>query len=215
MARCHRCQTPVSTSAGDVSASYVDVTASLVDVSSPANSHPEVCNASSIGVLKFVSDLLRDEATLDHPLCASCSLALSEEIERQISDAEADCIAYEAALKRLEGEELSEEPASEEAMRAELARAAEDEKRELAKLAELEQKLKVAELEQKDLERNADELKELEEKYWSSYNSYRMQLQTYSEDKSALLSKIESTCAQLELLKRTNIYNDAFHIWHR
>lgn len=34
------------------------------------------------------------------------------------------------------------------------------------------------------------------------------------EERDAILAKIEVVKAQLELLKRTNVLNDAFHIWH-
>lgn len=34
------------------------------------------------------------------------------------------------------------------------------------------------------------------------------------EDRDGILEKIEVVQSQLELLKRTNVLNDAFHIWH-
>jgi hypothetical protein len=34
------------------------------------------------------------------------------------------------------------------------------------------------------------------------------------EDRDGILAKIEVVQSQLELLKRTNVLNDAFHIWH-
>jgi hypothetical protein len=34
------------------------------------------------------------------------------------------------------------------------------------------------------------------------------------EERDAVLARIESTCEARERLRHTNVYNDAFHIWH-
>jgi beclin 1 len=41
-----------------------------------------------------------------------------------------------------------------------------------------------------------------------------LQLTVHQDERDGVLAKIEVAQAQLEMLKRTNVLNDAFHIWH-
>ena len=45
------------------------------------------------------------------------------------------------------------------------------------------------------------------------YNDYQLQLKQHIEERDALLNKIDRTSQRLQLLKNTNVYNDAFKIW--
>ncbi|CAA6665861.1 unnamed protein product [Spirodela intermedia] len=50
--------------------------------------------------------------------------------------------------------------------------------------------------------------------YWHEFNNFQFQLISHQEERDAILAKIEVSQAHLELLKRTNVLNDAFPIWH-
>jgi len=54
----------------------------------------------------------------------------------------------------------------------------------------------------------------LRAKYWHEFNEFNFQLQAHMEERDAVLARIESTCEARERLRHTNVYNDAFHIWH-
>ena len=167
----------------------------------------------------------------DKFLCGDCALLLQNEMERMIAECEMDCQAYQQALKKLEkeaGQQTAADPAatatstsastgvamSEETFQREISKYKEEEQREERKVAELEKKLQQLDAERQDLDREAGELDKLEQRYWKQFNHYKLELDAFSEEKEALVSKIESASSQLELLKRTNIYNDVFHIWH-
>ena len=105
-------------------------------------------------------------------------------------------------------------PLSEEDFEREIAKYKEEEHKEERKIAELEKKLKQLNGEQEDLDQQVQDLDKLEQHYWKQFNHYKLELDAFTEEKHALVSKIEGAHAQLELLKRTNIYNDVFHIWH-
>jgi len=166
-------------------------------------------------------------------LCGECALLLQEQMERMISECELDCQAYQLALSKMEKESREEKatapgsPAAspsksaassnnltDEQFEREIAKCKEEERKENQKIAKLEQQLKELNKEREGLDQQAEELDKLEEHYWRQFNHYKLELDAYGEEKRALVNKIEGACAQLELLKRTNIYNDVFHIWH-
>ena len=45
------------------------------------------------------------------------------------------------------------------------------------------------------------------------YNDYQLQLQAHIEERDGLLNRIDRTSQRLQLLRNTNVYNDAFKIW--
>ena len=45
-------------------------------------------------------ELLSDISTIDHPVCASCTDSVMEELEAEIQDVEKECISYEYFLKQ-------------------------------------------------------------------------------------------------------------------
>jgi len=103
---------------------------------------------------------------------------------------------------------------TEEQFEREILKCKEEERKEVQKIQKLEQQLQELGEERLGLDRQQEELDELEDHYWRRFNHYKFELDAFNEEKHALVSKIEGASAQLELLKRTNIYNDVFHIWH-
>jgi beclin 1 len=167
----------------------------------------------------------RDEVKAEEKfLCGDCALMLQSEMERMIAECEMDCQAYQKALKKLEKEtqqdtggantSASGVPMSEESFQREIAKYKEEEQREESRVADLQAKLKQLNAEREGLDTEAEDLDKIEQRYWKQFNHYKLEMDAFSEEKEALVSKIESASCQLELLKRTNIYNDVFHIWH-
>lgn len=195
--------------------SFVDVTGSTASGDSnhaPGKRMPDISNEKA-ETLASIFEIASERTKIDQPLCSECSTLLLHEMEQQIEEAESDCLAYEQALQRL-AKEQDVLPMPEEEFQKEIQSAMEEERKEMDKMRKLEEQLQLCQEEQKELENSARELDSLETRYWKDFNNYKLQLNAYMDEKDALINKIESACAQLELLKRTNIYNDAFHIWH-
>jgi len=150
-------------------------------------------------------------------LCGDCAVLLQDEMERMISECELDCQAYQQALVRLEKSgscSPGQQPLDEAQFEREMAKCREEEEKEEGKIAELERQLEELEAEKLDLKSQTEDLDRTERDYWRRFNHFNFELDAHLEEKAGLVSKIEGACAQLELLKRTNIYNDVFHIWH-
>ncbi|CAK0735365.1 hypothetical protein CVIRNUC_000569 [Coccomyxa viridis] len=157
-------------------------------------------------------ELASGETTVDQPLCVDCAARVREEMEAQTAEIEAECEAYECALRRLEQENA--QPLPEEEFKAEMAAAAEEERAEMLRAEAAEAALAVARRELDQVRAKAVELGELEERYWHDFNDFQIQLRAHVDERDVLLRKIDQTSAHLERLRHTNVYNDAFHIWH-
>ncbi|KAK8454378.1 hypothetical protein SEVIR_5G440200v4 [Setaria viridis] len=167
---------------------------------------------SSVTVLKRAFEIASSQTQVEQPLCLECMRVLSDKMDKEIEDVNADIKAYEASLQRLEQEPyniLSETDFQKEKQKIE-----EEEKKLKAAIEEAEKLYSEVTSEMKDLEIKSKQFEELEERYWHEFNSFQFQLKSHQEERDAVFAKIEVSQVHLELLKRTNVLNDAFYISH-
>ncbi|ONI23405.1 hypothetical protein PRUPE_2G187200 [Prunus persica] len=167
---------------------------------------------STITLLKRAFEIATTQTQVEQPLCLECMRVVSDKLDKEVEDVNRDIKAYEACLKRLEGETrdvLSEADFLKEKLKIE-----EEERKLEAAIEEMEKQNAEVNNELKELELKSSRFKELEERYWHEFNNFQFQLISNQEERDAILSKIEVSQAHLELLKRTNVLNDAFPIWH-
>ncbi|XP_011023189.1 PREDICTED: beclin-1-like protein isoform X1 [Populus euphratica] len=167
---------------------------------------------STITVLKRAFEIATTQTQVEQPLCLECMRVLSDKLNKEVEDVNRDIEAYEACLQHLEGEArdvLSEADFLKEKLKLE------EEERELeAAIQETEKQYAEVNAELKELEIKSDRFKDLEERYWQEFNNFQFQLISHQEERDAILAKIEVSQAHLELLKKTNVLNDAFPIHH-
>ena len=53
-----------------------------------------------------------------------------------------------------------------------------------------------------------------ERQFWVDHSAFQLQMRDFYEAQSQVETGYQRTLARLEKLKKTNVYNDAFHIWH-
>ncbi|KMT20317.1 hypothetical protein BVRB_1g003180 isoform A [Beta vulgaris subsp. vulgaris] len=167
---------------------------------------------STITVLKRAFEIATAHTQVEQPLCLECMRVLSDKLDKEVEDVDRDVKAYEACLQRLEGETrdvLSEADFLKEKLKIE-----EEERKLEAAIEETEKQCSKVNAELKELETKSSRFKELEERYWHEFNNFQFQLISHQEERDAILAKIEVSQAHLDLLKRTNVLNDAFPIWH-
>lgn len=63
-------------------------------------------------------------------------------------------------------------------------------------------------------EKERDRLDREEERYWKEYSHHRRDLMIAESESRSLDCQHEYTQAQLLRLKKTNVFNATFHIWH-
>ncbi|OEL35828.1 Beclin-1-like protein [Dichanthelium oligosanthes] len=165
---------------------------------------------SSVTVLKRAFEIATSQTQVEQPLCLECMRVLSAKMDFEIEDIKSDIKAYEACLQHLEQESysiLSETDFQEEKQKIE-----EEEKKLKADIEEAEKQYSEVSSEMKALETKSKRFEELEERYWQEFNSFQFQLTSHQEERDAISAKIEDYQAHLEMLKHTNVLNDAFYI---
>ncbi|XP_044728982.1 beclin-1-like protein isoform X2 [Chrysoperla carnea] len=156
-------------------------------------------------------DTLSSYSNFDHPLCDECTDTLLELLEHQLKVTESDWVDYKEYLKKLENE--TNEP-SIEALERELEDYRNEEQRLLNELEALQSEVKATTeaLEEQKLEQKR--LKEEEEKYWREYTKHRRYVMLTEDDYKSLECQLHYAQQQLDKLKKTNVFNATFHIWH-
>jgi beclin 1 len=65
-----------------------------------------------------------------------------------------------------------------------------------------------------DLNKELNDLQDQESQFWTLLNAKEMETKEYLEQIESMNIQYELAKERLELLKNTNVYNDAFKIWH-
>ncbi|KAL7239065.1 hypothetical protein ACSBR2_005041 [Camellia fascicularis] len=167
---------------------------------------------STITVLKRAFDIATTQMQVEQPLCLECMRVLSDKLDKEVEDVNRDIKAYEACLQRLEGE--TRNVVSEADFLKEKLKIEEKERKLEAAIEETEKQCEKVTAELKELELKSSRFNDLEERYWHKFNNFQFQLILHQEERDSVLAKIEVSQAHLELLKRTNVLNDAFPIWY-
>ncbi|EPS67643.1 autophagy protein beclin1, partial [Genlisea aurea] len=181
----------------------------------PSSSPPQPHNSgfhSTITVLNRAFEIASTQTQVEQPLCLECMRILIDKLDKEVENVHEDINAYEACLQRLEGE--SKTVLSEADFLKEKFKIEEEEQKLEAAIAETEKQCAEVTAELKELELKSTRFKELEERYWLEFNNFQYHLISHQEERDAILAKIEVSQAHLELLKRTNVLNDAFPIWY-
>ncbi|KAL7748152.1 Vacuolar protein sorting-associated protein atg6 [Sorochytrium milnesiophthora] len=172
---------------------------------------------SRLTTVATVSEMT-DAGETQHPLCIECTRLLTGTLDKQVKDAKTERDCYNEYLALDSHEISSTDPAelaeAEQRMEQQLRELEEQERQAMAELEELErQEAQLAE-EAEQLEQESCTLDEMEAAYWATFNSYQIDLQAFMNERDSLNARYSYAGRQLEKLKKTNVYNDAFRIWH-
>ncbi|KAJ3173404.1 hypothetical protein HK101_011034, partial [Irineochytrium annulatum] len=156
-------------------------------------------------------DLISGVSEVEHPLCVDCADDLQVRLEKRLHEVRREREGYAGFLKQLEAEEEVKVPESSE---QELEALREKEENALKVLRELEAESLGLKEELAGIEAELKDLDDAELRYWQDVNTLQNQLYDYTNDRDSITLKFEYVSSQLEKLRKTNVYNDAFRIWH-
>lgn len=155
-------------------------------------------------------DLVSSNSDIDHPLCEECTDALLDLMDTTLSRTQRQAQMSQQLLAS-----LTDMPDTDvTALENELKNLQLEEERLIKELAEVEAEQEAA---QKVLEKHEEErarLEDEEERYWREYCTHKSQLTAMEDENRSLKSQLSYTQNQLERLKKTNVFNTTFHIWH-
>ena len=177
-------------------------------------SHPE--KKSTLKQIQIASEtfkMLSSHTDIDHPLCCECPEAVLDSYEQQIHNMEEAKGHYDRLAAKLEKEvdgyksEMSELDSELEALHKE-------EEMLKAKLLSTEDKQKQTAAEMALQKEREKRLKVEEQAYWKDFNEHQHRMLVFKDDQISVQYQLQYTTEQLMRLKKTNVLNCVFHIWH-
>ena len=213
-----------SSSRGNMAESFVVLPSSVSRVPRDVGGHG--IDARCAAMAK-VFDMASDESKIDLPMCLECAASLREELELRIKETQAECETYARCLETLGGAEGGAEGGADantavrqrgaftprEKEEAETRKVEAELRAELTKAADLRLELDDLRGERLGLQAESNDLDARESAYWDDFNDFKLALERHVDERDSLVVSVEQTGRQLERLRRTNVFNDAFHVW--
>lgn len=157
--------------------------------------------------------MLSTHTDVDHPLCAECPEAILDSYHYQITQMEEAKHHYEEMASKLE-QEVQEYESGTSTLDTELEKLQQEEELLRAKLLKTEENRKQIALDMEQQREREKRLKLEEEAYWREFNEHQQKMLHFKDEQKSLQYRLQYTTEQLNRLKKTNVLNSAFHIWH-
>jgi len=159
----------------------------------------------------MVFDSASDITGFEHPLCLECCTVLCKDSMIALDIISEEVAGYENFWKLIEAQE-------QELATGELDAVDTTQEIELvnlrAELQKLDEELATLKLSQERVELETNTINIIEEKYWENVLNLENQMVGFKEEKDAVEIQVKRCTDHTNLLQRTNLLNDAFHIWH-
>ncbi|XP_015245989.1 beclin-1 isoform X2 [Cyprinodon tularosa] len=185
-----------------------------------ANSFTLIGDASDGGTMENLSrrlkvtsdlfDIMSGQTDVDHPLCEECTDTLLDHLDTQLNITENECQNYKQCLELLSNLQVEEE----ETLQAELQQLKNEEETLVQELEAVEeQRAAVAkELAQSRIQSQQLDTEELQ--YQKEYSEFKRQQLELDDELKSVDNQMRYCQIQLDRLKKTNVFNATFHIWH-
>ncbi|CEP01266.1 hypothetical protein PBRA_001872 [Plasmodiophora brassicae] len=190
-------------------------------------------NAELFQAMTRIWEVASEQASCDMPLCTVCVANVFREQNRKIQELEAERAAYKQVLDSLETltqQDVNQQHSSSEEPLRKVCWASSDSRSALVLNSTLQidrqedellqqlrdmQKLKLDLTEKaRELDDQTARVSELEKAFWTAQRQLTSSAMRAQFEEAALAEVARRAEHELEELKRTNIYDDAFHIYY-
>ncbi|XP_078385875.1 beclin-1 isoform X3 [Cetorhinus maximus] len=185
-----------------------------------ANSFTLIGEASDGGTMENLSrrlkvtsdlfDIMSGQTDVDHPLCEECTDTLLDQLDQQLNVTENECQNYKNCLEILE--QMNEE--DEEKLLEELKSLNSKEDYLIQELENVEVKRKKVADDLAEVRAETDRLNQEEAQYQREYSEFKRQQLELDDELTSVGNQMRYAQIQLDKLKKTNVFNATFHIWH-
>lgn len=157
--------------------------------------------------------MISAHSDIDHPLCAECPEAVLDIYDQEIREAELARQHYDQMGHQLQ-QEVEQYRAETSELDAELEELRKTEEELKARLTKTEGQRKEIAEEMKVQEKREAKLKDEEQAYWKQFNRHQQEMLQFKDEQMSIQFQLHYTSEQLNNLKKTNVLNSTFHIWH-
>ncbi|KAM8795293.1 beclin-1 [Eudromia elegans] len=185
-----------------------------------ANSFTLIGEASDGGTMENLSrrlkvtgdlfDIMSGQTDVDHPLCEECTDTLLDQLDTQLNITENECQNYKRCLEILE--QMNED--DKEKLQAELKELALEEEQLIQELEDVEKNRRIVAEDFERVRAEAERLEQEEAQYQKEYCEFKRQQLELDDELKSVDNQMRYAQMQLDKLKKTNVFNATFHIWH-
>eukprot|EP00070_Physeter_catodon_P047980 XP_028354874.1 beclin-1 isoform X7 [Physeter catodon] len=185
-----------------------------------ANSFTLIGEASDGGTMENLSrrlkvtgdlfDIMSGQTDVDHPLCEECTDTLLDQLDTQLNVTENECQNYKHCLEILE--QMNEDDS--EQLQMELKELALEEERLIQELEDVEKNRQIVAENLEKVQAEAERLDQEEAQYQREYSEFKRQQLELDDELKSVENQMRYAQMQLDKLKKTNVFNATFHIWH-
>ncbi|XP_037665713.1 beclin-1 isoform X2 [Choloepus didactylus] len=186
-----------------------------------ANSFTLIGEASDGGTMENLSrrlkvtgdlfDIMSGQTDVDHPLCEECTDTLLDQLDTQLNVTENECQNYKRCLEILE--QMNEDDS--EQLQMELKELALEEERLIQELEDVEKNREIVAENLEKVQAEAERLDQEEAQYQREYSEFKRQQLELDDELKSVENQMRYAQMQLDKLKKTNVFNATFHIWHK
>lgn len=178
------------------------------------NNHPDRKNTmKQIQIATETFKMISAHSDIDHPLCDECPEAVLDMYDQDIREMESARQHYDQMGHQLQ-QEVEQYRAEMTELDDELVELRKTEKELKARLMKTEEERKKIVAEKKAQEDREAKLKEEEQAYWRDFNLHQQKMLQLKDEQMSAQFQLHYTTEQLNRLKKTNVLNSTFHIWH-
>lgn len=195
----------------------------IIGDSSPANKRPQSEQALDHRDLKYrlqvtarLFDILSDQSEIKHPLCEECADFIIDQMDEKLRQSEEECKVFREFEEKIRSSTQDQEKQA-----LEMAELAEQLQQLEAEEKDLLQQMESLEAEESKVRQELDSqnaelavIEEEENKYWQEYNRLKRRYFSSEDELQSVTNQLRYTQSQLDKLKRCNVFNVTFHIWH-
>eukprot|EP00954_Amorphochlora_amoebiformis_P017426 1319097-Amorphochlora_amoeboformis.AAC.1 len=183
----------------------------LSDTKKESNPGKSVNFHDQVQALTKIFEVVSDNCGIDCPLCDRCNYDVLRSLKEKIKDIKEETESFKKCISALEKEDREKEDCS-EVERLELVQEKEYAREFEKQIQAIKRQRDKLAAETLNLEQESKKLDDFEKKFWDEYQELELEEALTQETHSSLEQRIESAKQQLEQLKCTNVYNDAFYI---
>ncbi|NXX43546.1 BECN1 protein, partial [Tricholaema leucomelas] len=155
-------------------------------------------------------DIMSGQTDVDHPLCEECTDTLLDQLDTQLNITENECQNYKRCLEILE--QMNED--DKEKLQTELKELALEEEQLIQELEEVEKNRRIVAEDFERVRAEAERLEQEEAQYQKEYCEFKRQQLELDDELKSVDNQMRYAQMQLDKLKKTNVFNATFHIWH-
>ncbi|NXM03645.1 BECN1 protein, partial [Tyrannus savana] len=164
----------------------------------------------SLQVTGDLFDIMSGQTDVDHPLCEECTDTLLDQLDTQLNITENECQNYKRCLEILE--QMNED--DKEKLQTELKELALEEEQLIQELEDVEKNRKIVAEDFERVRAEAERLEQEEAQYQKEYCEFKRQQLELDDELKSVDNQMRYAQMQLDKLKKTNVFNATFHIWH-